>query len=158
MRSRSACIMRVRTPHPPTASSRGGVNHAAHSMFSNVCQLCGASTTVQGCSCVCVSERTKCGASHSDQRRACDTEDGGGTHFILQNTKRKATCYQKGTGRGADTSPEQRSHSYQLSWDLSRDLFFWPHISMQIPGLTYLWTRSPDCDISLDKISRLSNP
>ena len=49
-------------------------------------------------------------------------------------------------------------HSYQLSWDLSRDLFFWPHISMQIPGLTYLWTRSPDCDISLDKISRLSNP
>ena len=58
---------------------------------------------------MCVSKRTKCGASRSDQRRACDKEDKRGTHFILRNTKKKAISYQKGTGSGGDTTPEKQN-------------------------------------------------
>ena len=96
-------------------------------MFSGVCKLCGASTIVQRCSCVCVSEQTKCGASCSGQRHACDKEDITGTHFILQTTKQRKTSYQKVTGSGHDTSPARQFSSccqpYQIndvsSWEPS---------------------------------------
>ena len=96
---------------PPTESSRGGVCEVAQSLSLNVCIICGASKSVQRCSCVSGSERTKCGASRSDQRRACDKEDERGTHFILRNTKKKAISYQKGTGSGGDTTPEQQNQA-----------------------------------------------
>ena len=78
-------------------------------MSSIVCKICGASKSVQRCSCVSGSERTNCGVSLSDQRRACDIEAGSGTHFIIQNTRKKATSYQKGTSDGDVESPGKRA-------------------------------------------------